>query len=327
MSKDYYIFNNGRLKRKDNTIYFITDEGIKRPLPIEQVDKLYIFGEVDLNTKLLNYLAQYGLMLNFYNYYGYYSGTYYPRKKNVSGFTVVNQAMYYNLYDKRLYMAKCFIDSAAHHILRNLRKYKEDAKEYVMRIETERGNILNANTIQELMGAEGRMRKIYYEAFNAILKNGFQFERREKRPPTTPINALISFGNSLMYTAVLGELYKTQLDPTISFLHEPSSKRFSLSLDIAEIFKPLIIDPIIFSLINNRRITNKDFEIEEGICFLNEEGKKKFVSELEKKFNTTIKHRKLNRKVSYRMFIRLECYKLIKHFIGDETYKPLKAWW
>ncbi|GAA0780571.1 type I-B CRISPR-associated endonuclease Cas1b [Hathewaya limosa] len=327
MSKDYYIFNNGRLKRKDNTIYFITDEGIKRPLPIEQVDKLHIFGEVDLNTKLLNYLAQYGLMLNFYNYYGYYSGTYYPRKKNVSGFTVVNQAMYYNLYDKRLYMAKCFIDSAAHHILRNLRKYKEDTKEYVMRIETERGNILNANTIQELMGAEGRMRKIYYEAFNAILKNGFQFERREKRPPTTPINAVISFGNSLMYTAVLGELYKTQLDPTISFLHEPSSKRFSLSLDIAEIFKPLIIDPIIFSLINNRRITNKDFEIEEGICFLNEEGKKKFVSELEKKFNTTIKHRKLNRKVSYRMFIRLECYKLIKHFIGDETYKPLKAWW
>lgn len=327
MSKDYYIFNNGRLKRKDNTIYFITDEGIKRPLPIEQVDKLHIFGEVDLNTKLLNYLSQYGLMLNFYNYYGYYSGTYYPRKKNVSGFTVVNQAMYYNLYDKRLYMAKCFIDSAAHHILRNLRKYKEDTKEYVMRIETERGNILNANTIQELMGAEGRMRKIYYEAFNVILKNGFQFERREKRPPTTPINALISFGNSLMYTAVLGELYKTQLDPTISFLHEPSSKRFSLSLDIAEIFKPLIIDPIIFSLINNRRITNKDFEIEERICFLNEEGKKKFVSELEKKFNTTIKHRKLNRKVSYRMFIRLECYKLIKHFIGDETYKPLKAWW
>ncbi|KEH93513.1 type I-B CRISPR-associated endonuclease Cas1b [Clostridium massiliodielmoense] len=327
MGKDYYVFNNGRLKRKDNTIYFINDLGEKRPLPIEQVDKLHIFGEVDLNTKLLNYLAKYGLMLNFYNYYGYYSGTYYPRKKKVSGFTVVNQAMHYNFYDKRLYIAKCFIDSAIHHILRNMRRYKLDLHEYIEKIQTERNNVLNAESIQELMGAEGRMRKVYYESFNMILKGDFEFKKREKRPPSTPINALISFGNSLMYTTVLGEIYKTQLDPTISFLHEPSSKRFSLSLDLAEIFKPLIVDPIIFSLINNRRLTLKDFNIEEGICFLNDEGRKKFVSEYEKKLNTTIRHRNLKRKVSYRMFIRLECYKLIKHFIGDEKYKPLKAWW
>lgn len=130
-----------------------------------------------------------------------------------------------------------------------------------------------------------------------------------------------------MYTTVLGEIYKTQLDPTISFLHEPSTKRFSLSLDIAEIFKPLIIDPIIFSLINNRIIQHKDFDIEEGICFLNDDGRKKFITEYEKKMGVTIKHRTLKRKVSYRMFIRLESYKLIKHFIDDKNYKALKAWW
>lgn len=327
MGRDYYIFSNGRLKRKDNTIYFIDSEEEKRLLPVEQVDKIHIYGEVDLNTKLLNYLTQYGLMLNFYNYYGYYSGTYYPRKKNVSGFLIVNQAMHYHFDDKRLYIAKCFIDSAAHHILRNLRKYKDNTQEFIERIESERRRILNASAIDELMGAEGRMRKIYYEAFNVILKNGFEFQKREKRPPTDPINALISFGNSLMYTTVLGEIYKTQLDPTVSYLHEPSTKRFSLSLDLAEIFKPLVIDPLIFSVINNRIITTDDFSIEEGVCFLNEKGKKKFAAEYEKKMGTTIKHRKLNRKVSYRMFIRLECYKLIKHLIDDERYKPLKAWW
>ncbi|KYH34076.1 CRISPR-associated endonuclease Cas1 [Clostridium tepidiprofundi DSM 19306] len=326
MERDYYIFSNGRLKRKDNTVYFITAEGDKRSLPIEQTAKIHIFGEVDLNTKLINYLTQYGLLLNFYNYYGYYSGTYYPRKKNVSGYLLVNQAKHYNYNDKRLYLAKCFIDSAVHHIIRNMRNYKE-TEEFIKRIEIEREKIINANFVDELMGAEGRMRKIYYEAFNVILRNGFEFNKREKRPPTDPINALISFGNSLMYTTVLGEIYKTQLDPTISFLHEPSTKRFSLSLDIAEIFKPLIIDPIIFSLINNRRITVKDFDIEEGICFLNENGRKKFIADYERKLAVTIKHRTLKRKVSYRMFIRLECYKLIKHFIGDERYKPLKAWW
>ncbi|MPN27154.1 CRISPR-associated endonuclease Cas1 [bioreactor metagenome] len=131
----------------------------------------------------------------------------------------------------------------------------------------------------------------------------------------------------MMYTTVLGELYETQLDPTISYLHEPSTKRFSLSLDLAEIFKPLIVDSIIFSLINNNMLKGDDFDIQEGICYLSESGRKKFIKEYEKKLGTTIKHRTLNRSVSYRMFIKLECYKMIKYFIEDEVYKPLKAWW
>lgn len=327
MSRDYYIFSNGDLKRKENTIYFIDENQQKRSLPIEQVDKLHIFGEISLNTKLLNYLTEYGLELNFYNYYGFYSGTYYPRKKKVSGYLIVNQAMHYNFYDKRLYIAKCFIESAAHHILRNLRRYKENTEDYMQKIEIERDNAMKAETIEQLMGAEGRMRKIYYESFKVFLRQDFGFDRREKRPPTDPINALISFGNSLMYTGILGEIYKTQLEPTISFLHQPSTKRFSLCLDIAEIFKPLIVDTVIFSMINNRMINKADFEQQNGICFLNDNGKKKFVSEYEKKLDTTIKHRKLNRKVSYRTLILLECYKLIKHFTGDEIYRPLKAWW
>lgn len=152
-------------------------------------------------------------------------------------------------------------------------------------------------------------------------------ERREKQPPTDPVNALISFGNMLCYTAILSEIYKTSLDPTISFLHEPSSKRFSLSLDLAELFKPLIVDSVIISSINNRVISAKHFSSMEGMVLLNDEGKKKFISEWEKKLDTTVKHRALNRNVSYRYFIRLECYKLVKHLIGDEVYRPLKAWW
>ncbi|MFW6016793.1 MAG: type I-B CRISPR-associated endonuclease Cas1b [bacterium] len=327
MNRDYYLFSNGRLKRKDNTIYFVDFEDNKRSLPVEQVNNLHFFGEINLNSKLLNYLPKFCIMLNFYNYYGYYSGTYYPRKKNVSGFMVVNQAKFYNDYEKRLTLAKSFVDSAVHHILRNLRRHREYTDEIIINIEKERSAIQEAEKITVLMGIEGRIRKWYYQGFNNILQQDFVLEGRNKRPPRDPVNALISFGNSMIYTAVLGEIYKTQLDPTISFLHEPSTKRFSLSLDIAEIFKPLIIDPVIFRLINNRIIKKKDFDNDEGICYLNEDGKKKFISQYEAKLSTTIKHRKLKRKVSYRMFIRLECYKLIKHFIGDQRYKSLKAWW
>jgi CRISPR-associated protein Cas1 len=317
MGKDYYIFSNGRIKRMDNTIYFVDEENTKKALPIEQVDQLHVFGEVDLNTKLLNYLSKYGVCIQFYNYYGFYSGTYYSKKKNISGLINVQQGIHYYFLDKRLFIAKQFIESAAHHIIRNLRRHKDKTQIYIDEIQILREKISTANSVPQLMGIEGLIRKQYYRAFDAITKK-YSFEKREKQPPTDPINTMISFGNSMMYTIVLGEIYKTQLDPTISFLHEPSSKRFSLSLDLAEIFKPLIIDSVIIAMINNNQIKTED---------LNEDGKKKFVKELEKKLDTTIQHRSLNRKVSYRFLIRLECYKLIKHLIEDEEYKPLKAWW
>ncbi|KRQ85887.1 CRISPR-associated endonuclease Cas1 [Caloramator mitchellensis] len=326
MNKDYYIFSNGRLKRKENTVYFEDTEGNLKLLPVETVEKIHIFGEVDLNNKFLSFISSYGTIINFYNYYGFYMGSFYPRKKNVSGFLLVKQAEYYSKDEKRLYLAKCFVESASFHILRNLREYKNTEGE-IERINKEKENIYKAQGIDELMGTEGRIRKIYYEAFNKMLKNGFELSSREKRPPKDPVNAMISFGNMQMYTTVLGEIYKTQLDPTISYLHEPSTKRFSLSLDLAEIFKPLIVDPVIFKLINNRVITKEDFDYEEEFCFLNDNGKKKFIKEFEEKLHTTIKHRKLNRSVSYKGFIILECYKLIKHLLGDEIYKPLKAWW
>ena len=317
--KDYYIFNSGRLKRKENTIYFETDKGVKKSLPILDVDTLYLFGEVDLNTKFINLISKEGIIIHVYNYYGFYSGSFYPRKKNVSGYLVVKQSSHYLNAGKRLFLAQNFVDASAHQILRNLKKH-EDTDFFIESIKKERELIFLTANVHELMGVEGNIRKIYYSAFNTMLKNGFELNSRIKRPTSDPVNALISFGNSVMYTTVLGEIYKTQLDPTISYLHEPSSKRFSLSLDIAEIFKPLIIDSIILKMINTKMITD-------GVCFLNEEGKKKFLMEYNKKLETTIKHRKLKRNVSYKYLIRLECYKIIKHIIDDDIYKPLKSWW
>lgn len=326
MGKDYYVFSNGRLKRKDNTVYFVDELNSTKYIPIEDIERLHLFGEIDLNTKFLNYISRYSILISIYNYYGFYSGTYYSRKRNVAGVLNIRQSALYLNYDARLDIAKKFIDSAFHHILRNLRRHNV-TDVLLEKIENERKLVNASRTIEELMGAEGRGRKIYYEAFNEFLKEEFAFNKREKRPPKDKINALISFGNSMMYTTTLGEIYKTQLDPTISYLHEPSKKRFSLSLDIAEIFKPLIVDSIIFSLINKNVLTSKDFNIENEICYLSDSGRKKFIAEYEKKLNTTIKHRSLKRKVSYRYLIRLECYKLIKLMIEGEEYKSLKAWW
>jgi len=327
--KDLYLFNNGRLQRKDSTIYLVLEDGTKKTVPIEQVENLHIFAEMDFNTSFINLLNQKDVSLHFYNYYGYYSGSYVPRRKKVSGFVDVNQAAHVLDLNKRLYIGQQFVYSAIHHMLRNMRRHKEEVGELISEIIDLKEKVADAQDIQTLMGIEGKVRYTYYQSFNHIIKNpDFNFRKREKRPPTDPINALISYGNSLMYTAVLSEMYKTQLNPTISYLHEPGSRRFSLSLDLAEIFKPLLMDNLIFTLINKKMIRLEHFEyVEENICFLNDTGRKIFITEFENRMRTTIKHRKLNRQTSYRFLIRLECYKLIKHLIGDEDYKALKAWW
>jgi len=327
--RDVFLFNPGRLQRKDSTITFVHEDGKKKALPVEQIENIHVFSELDFNTSFFNLLSQKDVNLHIYNYYGYYSGSFIPRNKTVSGYVDVKQAGCVLNLDMRLYIAQQFVYSAIHHMLRNLRRHKDVTEMWIKQIESERQKVAGANDIQTLMGMEGYIRQIYYSAFNAIIKNeDFYFQRREKRPPTDRINALISFGNSLMYTTVLSEIYKTQVNPTISFLHEPSSKRFSLALDIAEIFKPLIVDALIFSLINNRMVNKNHFEfIEEKVCMLNEEGRKIFIVAYEERLSKTVKHRHLKRNVSYRYFIRLECYKLIKHFIEDQDYKALKAWW
>lgn len=183
------------------------------------------------------------------------------------------------------------------------------------------------NSINEIMGVEGNIRKKYYSTWNDIIKQDIDFQKRVKRPPDNMINSLISFINSLVYTTVLSEIYKTQLNPTISYLHEPGTKRFSLCLDIAEIFKPLIGDRMIFSMLNKNQITEDDFEKESNFLYLKEAGKKKILMEYDKRLNQTISHKELGRDVSYRYLIRLECYKLIKDIIGEKEYNGFKIWW
>ncbi len=326
MPRQYYIFTNGRLRRKDNTLYVETGDGKRRALPVEGIEGLHLFGEIELNTRALNFLAQQQKPVHVYNYYGFYSGSFMPRDRLVSGELTVQQVKHYLDQESRLYIAISFVEGAIFHMIRNLREYK-NTEQFIAAMRKELIRALKAKDISELMGCEGRAKDTYYSAFEHVFRKEFFFEKRTKRPPQNPVNALISFGNSLMYSTVLSELYHTQLNPTISYLHEPGSRRYSLSLDMAEIFKPLIVDPVIFRLINNRMLSTEDFEKSVNFCYLAEGGRKKFLKEFDRKLGTTIKHRRLKRKVSYRRLIRLECYKLIKHLLGDELYKPFKAWW
>jgi CRISPR-associated protein Cas1 len=331
---NFFITKNGVLKRKQNTVYFVrkNDEGEleKRILPIEKIYSIYAHGRLSFSSGVVSYLSKHNVPIHFFNYYGFYEGSFYPREKLLSGDILIKQAENYINPSKRIIIAKKFVYGAAENIVRNLQYYertKGELEDYLAHIRDLENKIDLQKDIPSLMAIEGNIREAYYQSLNAILPDAFQFDKRTKRPPENMLNSLISFGNSLVYSGVLTEIYNTQLNPTISYLHEPSERRFSLSLDISEIFKPFIADRVIFKLINKRMIDESCFVKDLNYCLLNDKGRRLFLQEYDARLRTTIKHRTLGRSVSYQRLIRLECYKLIKHLLGIYNYEPFVIWW
>lgn len=330
MKDSLYIYNSGTLARKDNTLRFTCEDGTKRDIPIERYSDIYIFGEITVNSALLSILSQYGINVHFFNYYSFYTGSFYAREQMLAGQLTVKQAEHYLNPKKRLIVAQKIIDSASYNIYRNLRYYNSRGKDlqgFMDEIENFRKYIYKTTTIEELMGYEGNIRKIYYLAWNIIVNQDIDFEKRVKHPPDNMINTLISFVNTLIYTKTLSEIYKTQLNPTISYLHQPGVRRFSLCLDLSEIFKPLIADRLIFSMLNKNQITENDFTKNLNYLHLSKKASQTIVRQLDERMKTTIHHKDLDKDVSYQYLIRLEAYKLIKHIIGEKEYEGFKMWW
>jgi CRISPR-associated protein Cas1 len=321
MKKDYYIFTSGEIKRENNSIVFFDLEKNKKCIPIMGIDDLYIFSHVTLNVDFINFISQSGINIHFFDYYGNYTSTLSSKEQQISGFVKINQAkMYLNNCD-RLYIAQQFLLSAFNTIYKNLQDYK-----ITMDIEIYKTKLLNT-TLENIMAIEAEFRKKYYSKWDETILKYFKFEKRTKRPPENEINALISFGNMMCYSLCLKQIKKTYLDSTISFLHEPSDRRHSLSLDIAEIFKPLFVDRVIFNLVNRKIINSKDFVRIGSLCHLNDVGKKKFIQAFQEKLETTIFIEKLNKNIAYENLVKYECYKIIKHVTGDEKYNSLRIYW
>ncbi|WP_200764006.1 type I-B CRISPR-associated endonuclease Cas1b [Nitrosophilus alvini] len=325
MPKTKYIFSMGELKRKDNSIAFKNEKGWFY-LPIEGVREIYFFNEISFNSKFLDFIAKAGITLHFFNYYGYYSGSFYPKDYLISGNLTIKQSMAY--IEKRLQIAKAIVETVAENIYEILYHYyrhgKKELKIYLDWLRTDVKNMLKKDLhIKQILFIEGQIWNRFYDSFKHFLQEDFLLNKRVKRPPDNPINALISFGNTILYTKTITALYHTHLNQSISYLHEPREARFSLSLDISEAFKPIIVFKTIFELVNRKKIQiHKHFDKKLNFALLNETGKKIFIQALEERLNEKFHHKKLKRKISYQNTIKIDGYKLIKFLLENKEFKP-----
>ncbi|WP_279014336.1 type I-B CRISPR-associated endonuclease Cas1b, partial [Thomasclavelia cocleata] len=325
---EYHIINDGILTKKDYSILF-ESENQKVEIPTEVTEHINIYSQIIFSSNFFNTLNQNNIKVSLFDQYDHYIGSFIPINHHKSASILIKQVENYINKSKRLELAKKIIDGGTTNIITNLKYYNKrnddiQLDNIIDDLKICKQEMKTANTLEILLLQEARMRELYYSSYNIILNNPeFKFTKRTRRPPKDALNAMISFGNTLIYQKIANEIYKTKLDIRISYLHSATRRYENLNLDISEILKPILVDKIIFSLINKRIIDVKvHFEKRNNGVYLNKEGKYIFIDQLNKKLNSIITIN--NKKISYQEILRLEVLKLLRYFKYNEEYEPFK---
>lgn len=342
-----YLTNPGRLARRDNTLLFKAfelpdeyrrsdeecplpdDEAVtgKHALPVETVRSVYVFGETRINTKLLVFLGQKRIPLHIFNYWGHHTGTYLPHAEQLSGELVIEQGQAQRDPERRLRICRAITDAKLHNLLSVIGYYRRrhgKLEQAETRIHALRERLNEVSSHEKIMGIEGMAARTYYRGWPRWLKAVGEKFTRKYHPPDNPVNAVLSFLNSMLYTACVSELYRTALYPGISYLHAPQSRRFSLALDLVEPFKPVLVDRLLFRLFNREGLDKGDFEPHSNGVLLKEEARRDVLKLWDEQLRRTVEYPPLNRSVSYRQLLRLDCYKLIKHLLEGKELTPYR---
>lgn len=329
---EYHIISDGILTKKDFSILFENPEK-KMYIPVEAATVISVYSDIILSSDFIKFAADHWLTLRFHDKHGEYVGSFFPSYQKMSVKTTIAQSLLYSDKQKRLQLAKKIIIAGTQNIKSNIQYYNRrydniNLSDNIKALSEFKKLMNEADSIEHLMLTEARMRETYFSCFDSILHaDGFKFERRSRRPPKNEVNAMISFGNTILYGYIADVIQKTDLDIRMAFLHSANRRSQSLNLDIAELFKPVIVDRLIFSLINKHIIVaNKHFTAnDDGSVLLNREGKSVFISAFKDKLSQKIDVK--GEKLSYAQLISREVWNLRGYILQGDKYTPFKCGW
>jgi CRISPR-associated protein Cas1 len=171
----------------------------------------------------------------------------------------------------------------------------------------------------QLMGLEGAGAAAYFGVFGSLFPDGFghMFTGRHKRPPTDPINALLSYGYTLLTTQAIAAAQIVGFDPYVGYLHSTQYGKPALALDVIESFRAPVVDSVVLTLLNNRMLTSDDFDEALGAWRLGDRGRRTFLQKFEERLNTEIVHPVFKYKVTYRRCLELQMRLLSRWLLGE----------
>lgn len=317
MSRNIYIVNEGKLSVDETTFRFDSVDGLRR-FPVLETEAIEFLGGGNLTSGVFSIASKNNIPIHFFGFYGNYEGTYWPKEMHFSGDLSIKQAALFLDFKKRIELCNILVNGIRKNMNRTITHYMKSCDELYNKI------IVKEN-IQDLMMEEGRLWKKYYSNIDEVVSEEFRLEQRIKHPTLNYGNSLISFLNSLLYAEIITQCKHVSLNPSISFYHSPSRSRFSLALDISEVFKPIFVTRLFVSLCNKSILQGSEKHFDKGsVIILNKGGKEIVIKEWEKYMSTAIWNEKLSRNTSHREQIKFELFKLIKHYNRIEIYSPFE---
>ena len=315
MKKPLFITEHGRLEREKGSLVFVGTLS-KRRLPLAQINEIHCLARVSLTSGAIELLSEKKIPVHFYTTTGNYRGSF-INDASPRGKLHLEQAKHHLEPEKRLYLAKAIVEGIQNAMAFTLSRWGVNpVKLNSVKVEGE--------TVEGIMGKEAELWNHFSRYFGEA--RGVEDFRRTRRPPKDEVNALISYANAIVYGLSLSTLIKAGLDPSIGYLHAVNDSRYSLSLDLADIFKPLYTFAAVKNLLSSGKLKKGHFSRKKG-TYLSREGKRVLLKELTSTLATTVYHPRLKRNVSYRFIMELEAGKMKRHLLGEMAYSPFRPWW
>lgn len=327
-----YLTEQGAVVRKEGEVLVVEKDGeVLEKVPAIKVEQVVVLGNISLTTPVIHYFLRQGIDCVFCSSFGRYHGRLVSNESTL-GVLRRQQAAASLREDFCLKVGRSFVTGKVHNqrvLLQRARRYHgpqqaldgaiEDLKAVLDRLE-------KATRIPEVRGLEGYASALYYHSLRYLFREDWGFRSRVKRPPTDPVNSLLSFGYTLLVYNVQAAVSTVGLDPFMGFFHTPEYTRPSLVLDLMEEFRPIVVDSVVLDTVNHGAITRADFQMpaEEGeMVALTQQGIKKFLYQYEQRVQTKVFHPLAGGQVTYRRCFELQARQLAQVIEGKkEDYTP-----
>ncbi|MEM9218443.1 MAG: type I-D CRISPR-associated endonuclease Cas1d [Cyanobacteria bacterium P01_F01_bin.150] len=310
LSKKYEAFNVA-LQQDDGSWQ-------KRSIPAQTLEDVVLMGNPQVTGDAFVYALELGMPIHYLSGFGKYLGSALPGRSR-NGQLRLKQYEVYGDRPRRLELVKAIVTTKIHNQYGVLYRHGQTENPLKLR----KKGVQDQKTVDQVRGIEGLAAREYFGLWPKMLKHGWTFPGRNRRPPTDPVNALLSFAYGLLRGQVTAAVNVAGLDPYIGYLHEVHHGQPAMVLDLMEEFRPLVADNVVLTVVNNKEIKPKDFRESLGAYRLSDLGRRSFLQAFERKMMDEFTHPVFQYRCSYRRAIELQARLLARHLQEGVPYKPL----
>lgn len=290
----------------------------KQTVPAQTIEQVVLMGNPQVTGDALVYALELGMPVHYLSSFGKYLGSALPGHSRNGQLRLAQYQLYVD-GPRRLELVQAIVNAKIHNQYSVLYRHNERDNPLKQR----KSLVKTQTTIDQVRGIEGLAAREYFACWLKMLDQKWGFKGRNRRPPTDPVNSLLSFAYGLLRVQVTAAVHLAGLDPYIGYLHEVSRGQPAMVLDLMEEFRPLVADNLVLAVINNREVQPKDFNDSLGAYRLSDPARKEFLQAFERKMSSEFTHPVFGYRCTYRRAIELQARLLARHLQEGVAYQPL----